>query len=302
MSAADRLVLVTGSTGFIGTQVVNLLRARGEEVVELRHRWNGLDELRCQTVGVTDCIHLGWYADPRDYLSSVAENRASFDASLELLHALATCGCRSLVVAGSQAEYAQSDQLLTETGPIAPWSVYGALKASFRLVATSSAAPPTLGVAWARLFNVVGPGEHPGRLVPAAACALLDGRPMDLSPGDQVRDYIDIDDAATALVHLHRERSVGTFNVSTGEGTTLRALLSGLAERLGRPELLRFGARPYGDHDPLRSVGTNARLVGTGWARQHPVEGMLDRIASYWSSQPRSGPPGLGTAGERSSA
>lgn len=287
VDAAGRLVLVTGSRGFIGREVVRLLRSSGADVVELRSRWHDLGELRRRTDGVTDCIHLGWYAEPRDYLSSTEENRASFNASLDLLEALAEAGCRSLVAVGSQAEYALRDGLLTEEDPTEPWSVYGAFKAGFRLVATSSALPSTLAVAWARLFNVVGPGEHPDRLVPSAARALLGRRPMDLSPGQQVRDYIDVEDVARALVHLHAQRAAGTFNVSTGQGTSLRVFLCGLAERLGSPELLRFGARDYGAHDSMMSVGANVRLLETGWVRRHSVDATLDRIAAYWSSQGR---------------
>ncbi len=252
-------------------------------MVELRHRWRDAEDLQAHIAGVTDCIHLGWYASPRDYLSSVEGNLASLQSSVELLQALAASGCRSLVAAGSQAEYAQSDDPLREDGVVEPRSVYGAAKAGFHLLSTSSMARGTLAVAWARLFNVVGPGEHPDRLIPSAARALLAGRPMDLSPGRQLRDYIDVNDTAGALIHLSNRRVAGPFNICTAEGVTLHDFVAGLGDRLGRRELLRFGARPYGDHEPMKSVGTNERLVGTGWVRRHSTDDTLDRIVAYWS-------------------
>lgn len=283
--ASGRVVLVTGSGGFVGRPVVGLLKAGGFQVVELPHRWRSADELRGSTQGVTDCIHLGWYAVPGNYLVSVEENLRSFHASLDLLGALGAGGCRSVVVAGTSAEYAPSGRALREDSPIGPWSVYGAMKAGARLVAMSSAVPPTLGVAWGRLFNVVGPGEHPDRVVPSAARALLAGEPMALSLGEQIRDYIDVADAAGALVHLCDRRETGDFNISTGVGTSIRDFLTGLGDRLGRTDLLRFGDRLPAGNDVEVSVGANERLVGSGWVRQHSLDATLDRIATYWSGE-----------------
>ena len=125
-------VLVTGGSGFIGRSVVRLLVERGEAPVVLPHRWRGLKGLESLLPpgDVDGCIHLGWYADTRDYLVNVAENRQSLEDSLDLVEIMGLRGCKGFVVAGTSAEYATSDQALSEVAPIAPWSVYGAAKAS----------------------------------------------------------------------------------------------------------------------------------------------------------------------------
>ncbi len=87
--ASPRRILVTGSAGFIGRRVVELLRADGGDVVELRGRWSDTEELAAYTVGVTEFIHLGWYAEPRNYLTSVEGNLSSLQSSIELPQALA---------------------------------------------------------------------------------------------------------------------------------------------------------------------------------------------------------------------
>lgn len=197
-------VLVTGARGFVGRRVVAELESRGIDPIRVDHAWATIDEL-ADLVGdrrVDRAVHLGWYADPSDYLTAVGPNRRSLDASLELVEVLGVRGCRTLVVAGSCAEYRPSDNPLRETDPIGPWSVYGAAKAALQVLLASSLRPASMRVTWARLFNITGAGEHPDRLIPTVVRAVTSGHPVDLSPGDQTRDFLDVDDVAGALVHL----------------------------------------------------------------------------------------------------
>lgn len=278
----ERTILVTGSQGFIGRHVVAHLRTTGADVREVPHRPPAGD-LTAVAEGATDGIHLGWYAGPGDYLVNVDRNLESFDASVELVRALADAGCSHLVVVGSSAEYGPAPAAVAEDALIAPWSVYGALKASLHLVLRSSLLLPSMTLSWARPFNVVGPGEHEARLIPSVAAALMAGRPFELSAGEQLRDFIDVDDAAAAVAQLCLARASGTFNVSTGVATELRRFLLGLASRLGDSATLVFGRRPYGPNDPMVAVGRNERLLSaTPWRRSHSIEDTLDRIAEVW--------------------
>ena len=253
------------------------------------HRWASLAEL---AAGVGDgpvdrCIHLGWYADPTDYLTNEAGNADATARSDELVAFLVERGCRRLTVAGTCAEYGEHDRPIREDDPVAPWSAYGRAKAAFhaRLVA---APPPGMAVTWARLFNLTGPGEDHRRLVPWVVRSLLAGEPVDLSPGAQVRDYLDVVDVATALVALADTDAVGTFNVCSGGGIALRDLLGGIGARLGREELLGFGRRPYGEHDAPMVVGSSERLrAATGWRPRHDIDAMTDRVVDHWTNAAR---------------
>ncbi len=279
-------VLVTGARGFVGRAVVARLRALGLDPIRIDHAWATVRELDA-LVGerpVDRAIHAGWYADPADYLTAPRPNLRSLQASLELVDVLGDRGCRSLVVVGSCAEYRPSAQPHRETDPVEPWSVYGAAKASLRLLLESSLRPASMGLTWARLFNLTGPGEHPQRLVPAVFNAVASGRSIDLSPGEQVRDFLDVEDVAGALLHLSMNDPMGAVNVCSGIGITLRYLLEEVADRAGDRSLLRFGARDYGAHDSMVTIGDPARLDGTGWAPAHSTTDMIDRVAAFWGN------------------
>jgi len=277
-------VLVTGGGGFIGRSVVRRLVERGENPVVLSHRWDGPTGLESLLPAgdLEGCIHLGWYADTRDYLVNVAENRQSLQDSLDLVEILGVRGCQGLVVAGTSAEYATSDEALTEDAPVAPWSVYGAAKASLHLLLRSSLAPAGMVVSWARIFNVTGPGEDPNRLLPYVARTVLAGGEVALTSGAQVRDYLHVDDVADGLVKVLYTGRPGTYNVSSGRGAPLSQVLTELAQSLGDPALLKFGERRRGEHDPDRMVGSNVALRALGWLPSHDLTQTIASVADHW--------------------
>jgi nucleoside-diphosphate-sugar epimerase len=285
-------VLVTGAGGFIGRSVVRRLVERGENPVVLPHRWRGRKGLESLLpVGDVDgCIHLGWYADTKDYLVNVAENRQSLQDSLDLVEAVSGRGCRNLVVAGTSAEYATSDEPLREDALVAPWSVYGAAKTSLHQFLRSSLVPDGCVVSWARIFNVTGPGEDPNRLLPYVARSVMAGREVPLTAGAQVRDFLHVDDVADGLVTLLYAARPGAYNVSSGHGTPLSQVLTELARALGDPALLKFGERRRGEHDPDWVVGSNAALCGLGWCPRHDLAQTIGSVAEYWRAETQLAP------------
>lgn len=268
-------VVVSGASGFIGRRVDHLA---DDEVVAIEHRWEGARHLRRLLPSRVDaCIHLAWTASTDDYLTSPSSNQASFDASLELVEVLSERGCGHLVVAGSCAEYDESEGILGEDAPLRADSPYAEFKMRLHRYLDEFAIP----FAWTRLFGIVGPGEAKNRLMPSVVRSLTAGRPMALSPGDQVRDLIDVDDTAWALLALSRGRQVGVFNICRGEAVVLKSFLLLLAEvAQADPTLLQFGIRPYGPIDPMHVVGDPSRLLAAAplWSPAFSTADIAARI------------------------
>lgn len=274
-------VVVTGASGFIGRHVVAACRAAGQDVLSIPHRWRDRAELSAllETEDVDRCIHLGWYAHPRDYLTNNAENLRSLQDSLDLVEVLVAAGCTKLVVSGTCAEYASSSDALREVNPVRPWSVYGATKACLHLLLKSSFCDAGLAVVWTRLFNLTGPGEDPSRLLPFVASKLRKGETVSLSPGVQRRDYLDVRDVASALVHLATVNVSGTYNICSGRPISLRTMLIELAEVCGAPSsLLRFGDRNYGPQESMFVVGDPSELRALGWDRRYTLTETLRSV------------------------
>lgn len=285
----SRPVLVTGAAGFVGAHVVRALLRRGLDVVALVRDTEACPRLRdvrervclaaadlevpervarvLDALGPAAIVHPAWYVHPGDYLSS-PRNVPALLAAASLFEQAAARGAR-VVAVGSCLEYAPTARPMREDDPTLPASLYAACKLAAGVVGRALAATRGLRFTWARLFHVHGPGEAPERLLPAVARALRAGQPFELSPGDQVRDHLHVEDAAEALAHLACSDATGVVNVCSGRPLSLRELLTTLGEELGRTELLRFGARPPVAPDARFLCGDPARLRGLGFTPAH---------------------------------
>ena len=107
-------------------------------------------------------------------------------------------------------------------------------------------ASPEAGTRWInlRLFNVFGRYESP-RLVPHLVERLVARGAAELSHGEQVRDFNDVDDIAEAFaaaLRAHESAWDAMYHIGSGRGTSARELVQIVAERARRAEPLRFGA------------------------------------------------------------
>jgi dTDP-6-deoxy-L-talose 4-dehydrogenase (NAD+) len=277
---------VTGASGFIGRHLVAQAALAGHAVWAIARRdgpRQGDDGVRSLTmdlgnpVEVTEAVrnaapdavvHLAWYAQPSDYLVSV-ENVESLKTTLTFARAVLAGGCKRMVGVGSCVEYANLPRPRGEDDPIAPQSLYARCKHAAHLVMDELFLRQDARLAWARLFHMHGPGEHVARLIPAVAEALRAGRPFALSPGEQVRDHLDVRDVASALLHLAEGDATGPVNVCSGKPVTLRTVLEIVGRELGKVELLQFGARPYSATEIMFLAGDPARLFATGFCPRH---------------------------------
>ena len=130
------------------------------------------------------------------------------------------------------------------TTPLRPASVYGASKATLGTALAAQAWRDGVSLAWGRIFMLDGPHERPARLVPDVTQALLDGREVLCGDGRAQRDVLHVADAARALAMLLDSPLQGAVNVASGRCVALRDVIETVAALLGRPGLVRLGARP----------------------------------------------------------
>ena len=270
------LVLLTGATGFVGRHVLRqLLNCRikvrlvvregsnsefdSVENIERVHTTTDLflesaDWWMDKCVDVDTIIHLAWYAEPGKYLHS----KRNFDCiagTMNLAKAAAGQKVRRFIGIGTCFEYDLTGGRLSTTTRLLPLSPYAAAKAA--VFFALSQLLPTNGVefAWCRLFYLYGEGEDDRRLVPYIRSMLSAGMPVKLTLGYQVRDYLDIKDAAKLIVNTAMSNLIGPVNICSGYGITVRQMAEKIADESGQRELLKFGERPENYTDPPCVIG-----------------------------------------------
>jgi nucleoside-diphosphate-sugar epimerase len=231
-------------------------------------------------------LHLAWYAEPGDFWESPRNARWA-EASLELLGAFAAGGGERAVISGSCAEYDWSHSLLHEgETPLAPKTAYGRAKRD--LGRSAGALCDRLGVSlvWGRVFFPFGPREDPRRLVASVTRALLAGSQAEVTEGRQVRDFLYVEDVGDALATLCDASVTGPVNVASGTGVRVADLVGRVAAACGRPELVRFGARPSRPGEPARLVADVRRLrEEVGWRPSVTLEEGVLRTVEWWRSR-----------------
>lgn len=264
-------VLVTGANGFIGRHTLQPLIYQGFEVhavtskpinshtVNVNCTWqivNLLDLAKIKelvlTVKATHLLHFAWYNIPGKCLTS-EENFLWVQASLELLRHFREQGGKRVVMAGSALEYDWNYGYCSEVlTPRNPHTTYGVCKNALQEMLKAYTEITNLSSAWGRVFNVYGPYDHPKRLVSSVILSLLKDEPALCSHGNQLRDYLYVEDVANAFVKLLESNVVGEINIASGEPVAVKEIVLKIAEKLGKPDLLKLGAIPASaDEQPL---------------------------------------------------
>ncbi len=232
---------MTGAFGFIGTAVSRRLALAGHEVIALTHQPPGTvsSPAGCDVVhgDVRDKYAVRTAVSAADavcHLAALTQVRESFDNPAEyfevnvtgtrnLLEALAAKAeqdgqTASFVLASTHAVYgAPEHQPITEDTSLNPASPYGQSKADAEAAVAAAAASMDLGAVYLRVFNVAGAvggrtDTDQTRLIPrvlAIAAGHADTMQVN-GDGSAVRDFVHIDDVASAFLLALRAWPPGT--------------------------------------------------------------------------------------------
>jgi dTDP-6-deoxy-L-talose 4-dehydrogenase (NAD+) len=115
---------------------------------------------------------------------------------------------------------------------------------------------------WARLFYLWGPGQAAGSLFGLLRAAVERGdERFPMSNGDQLRDYLPVEEAASILVALAMLRKdIGLVNLCSGQPISIRSLVEHWVQEYGWRIELEFGALPYAEHEPFAFWGSTRKL------------------------------------------
>lgn len=277
-------VLVTGATGFVGRHVVATLREDGQPVRRLLRkpvedaqrgvtdvvRPGGILELTAIDLdGVDAVIHLA-AAGVSPKVATAEELRASnVDGTAHLLGLAAGAGTPRLVLLGTCAEYGRSADAHAAIPPDAtlrPLSPYPRSKADGFAVACELVAQHALTAHYLRLFTAFGEGQTPRALWPSLRAAALAGEDFPMTSGDQVRDFLPVEEVAGTIVEALTDTAPAgrllVRNLGSGSGTSVLDFATEWWGRLGATGQLLPGAIPDRSDEPARYVAE----VGTSWA------------------------------------
>lgn len=321
--------MVTGAAGYIGAHVAGILRNQGIPVVGVdnfaRSERDGVpagitfvetsiadvDAMTrlMKTHEIDAVMHFaGLIAVGESVAEPLRYYETNIAGSLALLGAMEAASVGKIVFSSSAAVYGTPDVCpIREDAATRPISPYGYSKLAFeRILQDWTTAGPNRGATALRYFNVAGalvdcgPGERhlpethliPNVLAAAAGdndCVTVFGDDYPTPDGTCIRDYIHVEDLATAhIAALGRleDGSCRAFNLGIGRGYSVQEIIAASERVTGRQIAVKIGPRRAGDPPSLFADGDKARAE-LHWT---PTWTSIDDIVrSAWEARVRQG-------------
>ncbi len=255
-------VLVTGGTGFIGSNLVRELLRQGNEVIITGHDAEQLPQgfsgkffqssflgIDWDAIGHVDVLYHQAAINNTLNLDRREMFRANVDSAAELFRRVTETGCQRIVYASSTAVYGNGPAPYRENQPLQPLNPYAESKASLDAFSLDFArARPDVTVVGLRYSNVYGPGEaHKGKrasMIFQLAQQMRMGNPRLFQYGEQQRDYIHVGDVVRANLLAADARESSIVNCGSGAATTFNALVEILSETIGTKRAPQYVVNP----------------------------------------------------------
>ena len=290
-------ILVTGACGNIGSHLTShlidndckvtiLLRPNSntKRIDHLLHKVNtisSIDEIAELEIDTT--FHLAWYGTISSQYNSVQQISINIPNTAEICDAVGKIGCKNWIGIGSQAEYGCLDTIITETTSCTPKTMYGLAKHHSRSITEHICYIYNMRHTWLRIFSTYGPNDNDYLLIPTAIKRFLSGETMQLTPGEQVVDYLYIDDAVDAIYAAASVPSGGIFNIASGNQITVKSIVNTIRDMIDSTIEVEWGVIPYSPDKPMFMAASISKLTeATNWKPKTDINSGLTKTIEWY--------------------
>lgn len=200
------MIIITGTTGFIGQSFYSFARERRERILSApRHLFDLTIEEQCDyfsTNKVSCLIHLAAVGVTNSRSNFYDNFQFNVIKTNQLINSALKAGCTNFIVTGSCFEYGLTGNAIKFLGvndQLMPVGYHAISKASLFLDLENKFNSLGINFSYLRLFQVYGANEHHSRLYPSICRAAAKGEDFPMSSGEQIRDFIHIDEVTAAI-------------------------------------------------------------------------------------------------------
>lgn len=303
-------VCITGGAGFIGSHVASVFKSQGDEVIVIDDLSSGSKEnledgikLYEMDIRSEECQKVLADIKPDILIHTAAQvsvsksmNEPKFDADvniLGLLNILNAFDSESLpyfvfISTGGAMYGEQLEFPATEEHPAFPTSFYGLSKKVSELYLKLWHDTFGLNYATLRLANVYGPKQNPHGEAGVVAIfydKLLQGeKAVIYGDGEQTRDYVYVEDVASAVNAAVKSNASGIFNIGTSKETSVNELYSLVIGILGSNKKANMAPQRAGEQRRSAISSSKAKEI-LNWEPKKNVEQGLKETAEWFKSK-----------------
>lgn len=301
-------VFITGASGFVGANVTRELLKNNYDVHILNRTknlsWRLKDIADMMTIHRGDITNISSLqkalveANP-DYIIHMAAYGAyhyqnelekivkvNIEGTENLLEASKNIPYKCFINTGSSSEYGFKDKPMKEDDLCEPVSYYALTKLASTHLCKVFAFLNNKPIVTFRLFSVYGSYEEETRFIPAIMKALLNGNIIKLTPGNQRRDFIHVDDVSSAYLkalRLGKKVKGKVFNIGTGKEYSNDEIVDILFSVTNQKTKIKKGSYPkrMWDTPHWRADISHAKKV-LGWKPKYTIEKGMSETYSWF--------------------
>jgi nucleoside-diphosphate-sugar epimerase len=285
----NKVIWLTGSRGFVGTEVANHLRGNGYSLKCLTNsapKKDGLIHVDfadptdiCKTIqehGVPETfLHVGWGSVFEPH--STERQESNLQNGINLINELFEAGLKRFILIGSSSEYGTHEGPLREDlkfkGIADPYVRAKLDLANYGFLTAEELHRTFISI---RLFYTYGGGQTHNSLINQLYRSHISRTPISLSPCDQFRDYIHVSEVAEGIERICQIEKSTIVNLGSGRAILVKEFVYQIWNQLGgNPEHLLFGSheRPELERiQPLAYADLSTLETLSGWSPKLSVE------------------------------
>lgn len=308
MKLNDKKILITGGTGFIGSAIANRLVKEGMEVNILSRsnnfEWRIEDKTSCnfyyadlenkksiskviKKIKPNLIFHLAAFVNAERNISIIDDIfSTNFIGTKNLLLALHEFDYDLFINTGTSDEYGINSPPFLEglrENPTSPYSVSKLAATHFCEMLSKVSNKPIISV---RPFLIYGPTQISRSLIPSLIYSGIQKRKLSLTPCEQTRDFLYIEDLVDLYLSLtsnvEKVKTMGIFNAGSGKETKIVEIVNYIMNKFPESKF-NVGEKPYRVGETMSFYSSITKIKSViNWTPRWTVTQGLEETINWW--------------------
>jgi nucleoside-diphosphate-sugar epimerase len=295
-----KIILITGCSGFIGSELVKkllkkkvylylLINKEKPKIKSKKIRFIHCSLLnhkklkkKIDTINITDIIHCAWVGVSSKSRNSIQQN-LNLKITNNILNAIKYKKINSFINLGSQAEYGSKFYKIYENSKERPKTQYGKIKIKILKTTQMFCQKKNIRFIWLRIFTGYGPNSDNNWIIPSTIIKIINNQKTEFTSGNQIYNFIYVSDIASAIVKsLYKKNINGIFNLGSEKSYTIKYVVKLIFKKLKIKKKPIFGELNYRNDQIMRFSPSISKIKkNLKWQPKYSISKGLNKTIKF---------------------